>query len=81
MKRFALFGATLVFPCVLLVLFGYRMIQQDWELAARHAEDEGRARALEQHQSWLAELEKVKRTAVEQFFAGRKIPVEFAEMG
>ena len=79
-KRFALFGATLVFPCVLLVLFGYRMIQQDWELAARHAEDEGRARALEQHQSWLAELEKVKRTAVEQFFAGRKIPVEFAAL-
>jgi signal transduction histidine kinase len=79
-KRFALFGATVVFPCVLLVLFGYRMIRQDRELAARHAEDEKRARALEQHQSWLAELEKNKRIAVEQFFAGRKPPVEFAAL-
>ena len=79
-KRFALFGATVVFPCVLLVLFGYRMIQQDRELAARQAEDEGRARSLEQHQSWLAELEKLKRSAVEQFFAGHKLPVEFAAL-
>lgn len=42
MKRLALFGATVVFPCVLLVLFGYRMIRQDGELTARYAEDEGR---------------------------------------
>lgn len=36
MKRLALFGATVVFPCVLLVVFGYRMIRQDRELAARY---------------------------------------------
>jgi hypothetical protein len=79
-KRFALFGTTVLFPCALLVVFGYRMIQQDRELAARHAEDERRARALEQHQSWLVELEKIKRIAVEEFFAGRKPPVDFAAL-
>ncbi len=56
------------------------MIQQDRELAARQAEDDWKARALEQRQSWLAELEKLKRSAVEQFFAGHRLPVEFAAL-
>lgn len=56
------------------------MIQQDRELAARQAEDEGKVRSLEQRQIWLAELEKLKRIAVEQFFAGHKLPIEFAAL-
>ena len=56
------------------------MIRQDGELAARYFEDEGRARTVEAHQKWLAELEKFKRTAAAEFFAGRKVPVAFAAL-
>src|SRR5882724_5113194 len=80
MKRFALFGFTVLFPCALLVVFGYRMIRQDNELAVRHAEEEQRARTLQQRQARLAALEKLKRNAAEDFFAGRKLSVAFAAL-
>lgn len=70
----------MLLPCALLVAFGYVMIQQDRELAARHADDEKRARALQQHQEQLAQLEQMKRTAEQEFFAGRKPPVDFAAL-
>jgi len=62
-RRFALFGATVLVPCALLVVFGYRMIRQDGELAAMHAEDEQRARVVQQRQRRVAALEKWKRGA------------------
>jgi signal transduction histidine kinase len=77
-KRLALFAATVLFPCALLVVFGNRMIRQDRELAARHADDGRRARTLEQQRIWLASLEQLKRTAAERFFAGRSLPVDLA---
>src|SRR5688500_10960769 len=80
MRQFALFGATVLFPCTLLVVYGYRMIRQDRELAAKYAEEEQRARTLQQNQSRLAELEKWKGTAAEDFFAGRKLSVAFATL-
>jgi hypothetical protein len=58
MRRFALFGATVLFPCALLVVFGYRMIRQDRELAVRRDDEEQRARTLQQRQSRLVALEK-----------------------
>ena len=70
----------MLFPCALLVVFGYRMILQDRELAAKHAEEEDRARAQQQRQNSLTALEKLKRTAAEDFFAGRKLPVAFAAL-
>ena len=79
-RRFALFGVTVLFPCALLVVFGYRMIRQDGELTARHSEEDHRARILQQHQVRLATLESLKRTAVEDFFAGRKVSVTFAAL-
>jgi signal transduction histidine kinase len=80
MRRFGLFGATVLLPCALLVVFGYRMVRQDGELAARHAESEQRARVQQQQQARLAALEKLKRAAVEDFFAGRKLSVAFAAL-
>jgi signal transduction histidine kinase len=80
MRRFALFGVTVLFPCALLVVFGHRMIRQDRELAMRHAEEEQRARTMQQRQSRLAALEKWKRTAAEEFFAGRKLSVACAAL-
>lgn len=80
MRRFALFGATVLFPCALLVVFGHRMIRQDGELAARHSEEAYRARILQQRQARLATLEKLKRTAAEDFFAGRKVSVTLAAL-
>ena len=78
MKRFALFAATVLVPCGLLIAFGWVMIRQDRELAARHAEDQRRAAALQQRQQRFARLESMKRAAVEDFFAGRKPAVDFA---
>src|SRR5207244_9922895 len=43
-------------------------------------EEEHRARILQQHQVRLATLESLKRTAVEDFFAGRKVSVTFAAL-
>ena len=80
MRRLALFGATVLFPSALLVVFGSRMIRQDNELAVRHTEDLQRARAVEQRQRRLAALERLKRTATEDFFAGRKLSIDFAAL-
>jgi signal transduction histidine kinase len=79
-KRLALFTVTVFFPCGLLVVFGFVMVRQDRELAARHAEDQQRAQAIEQHQQRVAQLEKWKRAAVEDFFAGRQPSVDFAAL-
>jgi signal transduction histidine kinase len=79
-KRLALFVATVLLPCALLVVFGYRLVRQDSELAARHSEEEQRARTLQQRQARLAALEKWKRTAAEDFFAGRRLSVAFAAL-
>lgn len=67
-------------PCGLLIVFGYRMIRQDRELAARHAEDERRAWTLQQQQARLVRLESLKRKAVEDFFAERRPSIEFAAL-
>ena len=79
-KRLALFAATVLVPCGLLVVFGWVMIRQDRELAARHAEDQGRAAVQQQQQERMARLEGMKRAAMEAFFAGRQPPVDFAAL-
>ena len=43
MKRLALFVATVLVPCGLLVDFGWVMIRQNRELDVRHADDQWRA--------------------------------------
>lgn len=80
MKRLALFAATVLVPCGLLIVFGYVMIRQDRELAERHAEDQRRATAQQQQQERMARLEGMKRAATEAFFAGRQPPVDFAAL-
>jgi signal transduction histidine kinase len=79
-KRLALFAATVLVPCGLLVVFGCVMIRQDRELAARHAEDQWRAVVQQQQQQRVARLEGMKRGAAEAFFAGRQPPVDFAAL-
>ena len=79
-KRIAPFAATVLVPCALLIVFGYIMIRQDRELAARHAEDQRRGAVEQRRQDRTARLEAMKRAAVEGFFAGRKPPVDFAAL-
>jgi signal transduction histidine kinase len=76
----ALFGATVLVPCGLLVIFGSIMIRQDRELTARHAEDQRRAAAVELRRLRLARLEQQKREAAEAFFGGRQPAVAFAAL-
>ena len=79
-KRVALFAATVLVPCGLLVVFGWVMVRQDRELALRHAEDQRRAATQKQQQERLARLEGMKRVAAEAFFAGHQPPVDFAAL-
>jgi signal transduction histidine kinase len=79
-RRLALFGATVLLPCGLLVVFGFILIRQDRELAARHVDDQVRVRAIQQRQDRLARLERIKTTAAEDFFAGRTPAADFAAL-
>ena len=54
------------------------MIRQERELTLRHAEDRRQAEAYRARQLRLAELEKRKRDAAADFFAGRKPAAAFA---
>jgi signal transduction histidine kinase len=77
-KRVALFGATVLLPCGLLVVFGSIMIRQDRELAVRHAEDQRRTASVQLRQQRTVRLEQMKREAAEAFFGGRRPVAAFA---
>jgi signal transduction histidine kinase len=77
-KRLVLFGIMVIVPCGLLIVCGGIMIRQERELTLRHAEDRRQAEAYRARQLWLAELEKRKRDAAADFFAGRKPAAAFA---
>jgi signal transduction histidine kinase len=67
-------------PCGLLIVFGWIMIRQDRELTMRHAEDQRRATAQQQHQQKMAQLEGMKRATVQAFFAARQPPADFTAL-
>jgi signal transduction histidine kinase len=79
-RRLALFGATVLFPCGFLVVFGFLLIRQDRELAARHDDDQRRAQAIQERQTRLTRLERIKTEASEAYFAGREPDVDFAAL-
>jgi signal transduction histidine kinase len=79
-RRLAFFGAIVLFPCILLIIFGALLIRQDRELARRHADDQRRARTAQEHQVRLARLERMKLEAAETYFSGRNPNVDFATL-